>query len=286
MDSYKRQLIEAKAQELLSETGISALPVKLIELAEKLEIQVHAKPASSDGASGWLVKSGDDFAIIYATNIESQGFQNFSIAHEIGHFSLEGHPEHVFRNGGEHASRAGFTSSDPIEREADYFASCLLMPKVLVKPLINGRDDGLIAVKALANACDTSLVAAALRYAEIGHLPVGVIQCKEGRVEFCAMHMLQAHVGWARSIPKNQKVPEDSATRRLSQDRDAVIRSGEDSDCLSASDWFSGAKGNCNLIEEVVGLGKFGRTLTLLYPEDEDLEDQEENDRWDSPRFR
>ncbi|MCO5055456.1 hypothetical protein [Thermomonas sp.] len=47
---------------------------------------------------------------------------------------LDGHPEHVFRNGGEHASHAGFGSADAIEREADYFSACLLMPKALQAP--------------------------------------------------------------------------------------------------------------------------------------------------------
>lgn len=286
MDAYRRQQIQARALEVLKDAGVTSLPVKPIEIAEHLEIRVEAKPASMSGASGWLICNGDKFAIVYATHIDNLGFQNFSIAHEIGHYCLDGHPEHIFKNGNEHMSRAGFSSADVIEHEADYFAACLLMPKPMCLPLINKNSDGMAAVTSLATKCETSLVASALRYAEIGHLPAGVIQCHNGRVEFCATHTLQAHVGWARPLSRNAKVPCDSATQRLSEDREAVVRGGEDSDSAPASDWFSGASGKYGLLEEVVGLGKFGRTLTVLTLEDAEDDEEEESGRWEEPRFR
>ncbi|MCM5601439.1 ImmA/IrrE family metallo-endopeptidase, partial [Xanthomonas hortorum] len=88
MDSYRRQQIEAKAQDMLNDAGVLALPINPMKIAAHLDIQVHAKPADSSGASGWLVRQGNDFAIIYATHIESPGFQNFSVAHELGHYCL------------------------------------------------------------------------------------------------------------------------------------------------------------------------------------------------------
>ncbi|KAB0537525.1 ImmA/IrrE family metallo-endopeptidase [Xanthomonas cissicola] len=275
MDSYRRQQIEARAQDMLNDAGVLALPINPMEIAKHLDIQVHAKPANSSGASGWLVRQGNDFAIIYATHIENPGFQNFSVAHELGHYCLDGHPEHIFKQSGEHASRGGFGSSDPIEREADYFASCLMMPKSLCKSNINKSGDGMAAVLSLAATCNTSLTAAALRYAEIGHLPTGVLQCLDGKVEFCAIYPLQSHVGWARPLGRGTKVPLDSATRRLADDPDGVRRALEDSDSAEASDWFSGAKSGIYLIEEVIGLGSFGRTLTLLTLEEND-EDEDD----------
>ncbi|MEA9490682.1 hypothetical protein VC187_16145, partial [Xanthomonas campestris] len=47
-----------------------------------------------------------------------------------------------------------------------------------------------------------------------------------------------------------------------------VNRFLEESDSAEASDWFSGAKSGIYLTEEVIGLGSFGRTLTLLTLED------------------
>lgn len=287
MDSLRRRAIEAAAERLLSDAGVNSLPINPIQLAEHLEIEVSSKPPFAKGASGWLIRSGEEYGIIYATHIDSIGFQHFSIAHELGHFTLDGHPEHIFRNGMEHASRAGFEATDHIEREADYFAACLLMPKHLCRPLINRSRDGLTAVLHLANQCETSLTAAALRYAEIGQLPIGIVQAYQGKVEFCAAYPMQAHVGWAHPLMRNAKVPADSATHRLSADRDAILHSGEDSDSCEAGDWFPSADRKAGLIEEVIGLGKFGRTLTVLTLDPERTQDEdEEDDHWEEPRFR
>lgn len=287
MDSLRRRSIEAQAEALLRDANITGLPVDPIRVAQHLEIQVTAKPPSIKGASGWLIRVGEAFAIVYATHIDSTGFQHFSIAHEIGHYMLDGHAEHVFRNGNEHSSHAGFGSDDEVEREADYFAACLLMPKQQCRALINARQDGMVAVVHLAEQCKTSLTAAALRYAEIGGLPVGTVQCFAGKVEFCASYPLLKHVGWARALPRNHKVPAESATRRMSEDQEAILSCGEDSDTCDASDWFPGADHSAGLIEEVIGLGKFGRTLTVLTLDPDSVEDEEEEgDRWDEPRFR
>lgn len=287
MDSYRRQQIEAKAKALLTELGINELPVDPIAVAKALDIQVHAKAADASGSSGWLIRQGNNFAIVYATHVDNLGFQSFSVAHELGHYCLDGHPEHVFRLGNEHISRGAFSSSDPVEREADYFAACLLMPRHLCSSLVAKAKDGMAAVLSLASACNTSLVAAAIRYTEIGHVASGVVQCLNGRVEFCAIHPLQAHVGWARPLPRNSKPPMHSATARLSADPLSVRGAQEDSESLEASEWFSGARSGIYLNEEVIGLGRFGRTLTLLTIEDGCYEeDEEETQERHGLRFR
>lgn len=286
MDAYRRQQISGKAIELLNEAGVASLPVRPIEIAEHLDIRVDAKPPTMTGASGWLIREGDAFAIVYATHIDNAGFQNFSVAHELGHYWLEGHPEHVFRHGNQHMSHAGFGSADAIEHEADYFAACLLMPKHLCAPLMNANIDGMAAVIALAKQCGTSLTAAALRYAELGPCPTGVVQCLNGRVEFCASYPLLAHVGWAKALPRGSKVPAESATHRLAQDGDAILGGCEDSDSSLACDWFPGADSKSGLIEEVVGLGRFGRTLTVLTLEKYDADGEVDEPEWSEPRFR
>lgn len=287
MDSLRRREIEARAEAMLEEAQITRLPINPITLAGTLEIHVEAKDPGVGGASGWLVRVGESYAIVYATHIDSIGFQHFSVAHELGHFALAGHFEHVFRSGSAHQSHAGFQATDSIEREADYFAASLLMPKKLCKSLINRSRDGMAAVVNLANECNTSLTAAALRYAEIAGLPVGVVQCFNGRVEFCATYPLQMHVGWASPLKRSAKVPVGSATQRLSKDANAILRRTEESDSSEASDWFPTADRNAGLIEEVIGLGKFGRTLTILTLDPSvDGDEDETDDRWERPRFR
>src|SRR5262249_21997384 len=81
----------AEAEQFIKDRKITALPIDPVRIAKDLEIEVVAKPASSKGVSGMLLRYGDDYAIAYATHIDSDGFQRFSIAHELGHYLLPGH---------------------------------------------------------------------------------------------------------------------------------------------------------------------------------------------------
>jgi Zn-dependent peptidase ImmA (M78 family) len=141
----------------------------------QLVILVEAKPDTAEGVSGMLLRHGDSFGILYATHIASEGFQRFSVAHELGHYLLDGHIDHLVPGDGVHASHAGFVSADPYELEADHFAAGLLMPSNLFNRAMGKRAPGLTAVEFLAQACRTSLTATAIRYAELSPNAVAVI---------------------------------------------------------------------------------------------------------------
>lgn len=63
--------------------------------------------------------------IIINLNIDNEGRKNFTIAHELGHYflghQLIGHADTIVNE--------ECSNKDPMEYEADYFATCLLMPK-------------------------------------------------------------------------------------------------------------------------------------------------------------
>ena len=74
------------AERFISERTITTLPIDPVNIAEQLGILVYPKPARTEGASGMLLRLGEEYAIAYATYIDSPGFQRFSIAHELGHY--------------------------------------------------------------------------------------------------------------------------------------------------------------------------------------------------------
>jgi Zn-dependent peptidase ImmA (M78 family) len=125
----RKSLAEGSASLVLREMKIEGPRVDPEDIATRKGIVVQPKPDSIDGVSGMLVKAGDQFGIMYATNIPSKGFQKFCIAHELGHYCIDGHSDALLSNGA-HYSQAGFRSSDPFEQEADYFAAALLMPEL------------------------------------------------------------------------------------------------------------------------------------------------------------
>jgi Zn-dependent peptidase ImmA (M78 family) len=113
---------------------------------------------------------------MYATHIKNEGFIRFTVAHELGHYFLPGHPETLFPDGhGTHASRSGFVSRGPIEEEADHFAATLLMPEALFVAASNDADVGFAAIDSLATQCKTSITATAIRYATYAESAVAVV---------------------------------------------------------------------------------------------------------------
>lgn len=131
------------AEQIVKGMGITALPIDPRAIAEKREIVVQAKSVDDKGCSGMLVRLGNDFAIAYATHLQNEGFENFSVAHELGHYFMPGHVEAVIQGEtGMHLSRAGFNSGNRYEAEADRFAAGLLMPRHLFFPAIDraGKD--------------------------------------------------------------------------------------------------------------------------------------------------
>ena len=183
-----QRLIEGKAESFLKESNINQFPIDPFRIAELLDITVQAKPITIEGVSGMLVREGDIFGILYATHISSEGYKRFSVAHELGHYLLPGHVDHIFPNGkGLHESRSGFVSADQYEREADYFAASLLMPDSLFRQAMGRMGEGLSAVEKLSELCQTSLTSTTIRYIQRTELPEAVIMSTGNHVDFCFM---------------------------------------------------------------------------------------------------
>jgi hypothetical protein len=81
------QLGEQVAQEL----GFNQFPIKPREIAKARDIVIQAKPAEVMGVSGAIIFAGDSATIIYSTEYDNAGFENFSISH-AGTGSCQGIP--------------------------------------------------------------------------------------------------------------------------------------------------------------------------------------------------
>jgi Zn-dependent peptidase ImmA (M78 family) len=287
----RRRSIIAQAERLLEEEGLNSLPVDLDALAATRDIDIQAKQDAAKGVSGMLLRYGDSFGILYATHIPSIGYQRFSIAHEMGHYFLEGHAEKLLPHSDSvHQSRAGFASEDPIEREADYFASGLLMPTSLFQKEIRRHDDGLDAIIRLSELCLSSLTATAIRYADLTRGAVAVIVSGGTTVEFAFLSEGIKALKDIRWLRKGAPIPKTSLTARFNADPTRFGSAASDSDDVDISDWLGGKSVRGK--EEVQGLGGYGRSLTVLtctvpdetYGDDEDEEEESLIESW-TPRF-
>ncbi|MBR0986095.1 ImmA/IrrE family metallo-endopeptidase [Bradyrhizobium liaoningense] len=288
----RRSIAEAAANSVLRQMKIDGLWVDPEAIATSKGILVKAKPDTASGVSGMLIKAGDNFGILYATHIPSRGFQRFSISHELGHYCIEGHPEALLTTG-VHQSRAGFFSGDPFEQEADYFAATLLMPELPFKKAIADHDPGLACVESLCKACETSLTATAIRYSALTSDGIAVLSSTGDAIDWCFISdgLKQAKgLGWIR---KGTPVPAGTVTARFNASPENVASGQRETDEGRLNDWLGGDR-TYRVTEEVVGLGQYGRTLTILTcrnlslrAEAEEPEDDEDAliESW-TPRFR
>jgi Zn-dependent peptidase ImmA (M78 family) len=171
------------AREKLLEHDAMRLPVRPKLFAEKLGILVQPFDPKDTNVSGFLVQFGNSFGIGYSRAIKSEGFQNFTVAHELGHYFIDDHPIAVLK-GGKHFSHSGYISKDRFEQEADSFATEVLMPWKLIESLISQNKRGLSSIKNLAAQCESSLLASAIRYTEVTDESIGVVVSHGGVVEF------------------------------------------------------------------------------------------------------
>jgi Zn-dependent peptidase ImmA (M78 family) len=289
----RKSLAEDSAALVLREMKIEGLRVEPEEIASRKEILVQPKSGTSPGVSGMLVKAGDEFGIMYAIDIPSKGFQRFSIAHELGHYFIEGHCDALLSTG-THVSRAGFVSSDPYEQEADYFAAALLMPERLFKKGIDRYEAGLSCIEGLCKECGTSLTATAIRYSGLTDDGIAVVLSTGNTIDWCFMSdglKAAKGIGWIR---KGTLLPAGTLTASFSALPENVRTGKRDVGDGRLNDWMGGDR-VYRASEEVVGLGRYGRTLTILtcpslvaekgYEDSDDEDEEELAERW-TPRLR
>jgi Zn-dependent peptidase ImmA (M78 family) len=200
---------------------------------------------------------------MYATYLDNAGFQRFSVAHELGHYFLPSHPFAIFAKSERHYSRAGFVSVDRYELEADTFAASLLMPEDLFKDAMSEFDLGLVGIESLAAMCNTSLTATAIRYAELMDKPVGVIISTEGKVDWSCFSTSFRKIYKEARPNRGRRIPTGTATDSIARDPDKVARAVRLSRLRDIDDW-SDAAGSVEITEDAIGLGRYGKVLTIL----------------------
>lgn len=293
-DLKQKQLMR-RAELVLREHGLLTLPVDLDALAQGAGIHLREMDRKTDGVSGMLLRYGDQFGIMYATHIDNEGFERFSIGHEFGHYFIDGHLDHIPFDGGVHRSMAGFVSDDPYEREADYFSAGLLMPSSLIRPVLRRAQEGLPSIEAIRSEAKASLTASAIRYINETDDAVAIVVSRQGRVDYCFKSETLKQLKGQSWLSKGAALPVGTLTASIAARTVAERRGRRDETETNILDWFGGDRA-VRTVEQVVDLGRYDRVLTVLscaqfvedtYEDADDLEESDESmeERW-TPRFR
>lgn len=162
---------------------IPRFPIDVAEVAMEISrqyfpeapITMVAGAPLSKGVEGMLVPKNDgsgEWGILYNNSIRSRGRQNFTLAHEFGHYllhraELASGRECSGRDMGEWSNGRQRTKHEIVEAEANTFASFLLMPLDDFRHQIRSRTVDIESLTGMADRYTVSLTAAILKWLSI-----------------------------------------------------------------------------------------------------------------------
>ena len=205
-------------------------------------------------------KKRDKWMILYNSAVSSEGRKRFTVAHEFGHYLLHRHQQEEFACGASDIETSGEgKGSRDIEKEADDFATTLLMPLDDFRRQVDGETVSFDLLGHCADRYGVSLTAAAIRWLEIAPKRAVLVASRDD-------HML-----WASSNEAAFKSGAFFATRKntIELPRSALAHSRN---CTGASQshdtraqvWFAREPAEMPITEMTKVAGNYGYTLTLL----------------------
>jgi hypothetical protein len=274
---FKAQLAEARqaATMALEEAGITGMHACPYAACEALGVSVVPEADADEplppGVVGSTEYLGNDFRIVIGS-AGNFGFTNFTLAHELGHICIGSH-QPLITGSRPHYSGEGFLSASKgwEERQADHFAASFLMPEKPCRDFVDGMPDedaGLKAIELLQGECNVSLTSAAIRYAELTSHLAAVVVSTDGVVDYCIRSKdLIDQVGYMEFLKKGSKLPKYTKSHKMSKDP-VAIQAADTEECEGRwNTWFGTDNGE--IFEEVRGLGKYGKVLTVLTSNDQ-----------------
>lgn len=133
-----------------------------------------------EGGLFWL-PSRKVWALLYQRHDNLPGRTNYTIAHEFGHYVLHRKQQRAFQCSQDSTLGIG---AKALEREADTFASYLLMPMDDFRTQVVNQRVTLDVLSACASRYGVSMTAAILKWVEFTDEPVAVIKSSEGMVDW------------------------------------------------------------------------------------------------------
>lgn len=283
MGSRERE-VRGVATSLLEEVSSTSTPVDPFQIAVQKGIRISERPGFPAGIFGAMYLDSEGFGIVVSTGCYGPGHRAFTAAHELGHYHIDGHLDAMFEAGNTQAlSVAGHFRSrrDPLEREADWFASELLMPRGLAGPVARDLPGTIDDLAGFADQFGVSLSCAAVRYAELTDNAVAVVISRDGAIEWIAFSDRMREHSWTRRAWRAELTPPGSATSRVTGHGSRGAR--DDGQGLLC-EWFDGAPDDLVVDEECLCVGEDHRVITTLsagsLPTREDIEEEAQDGGW------
>lgn len=154
-------------------------------LGKEVRVIKDPLPLHIQGCEGMLVRNPDDpaeWGIFYHPDASKER-RRFTIAHELGHFVLHRSKKLTFKCDKE-SVHLGLDASANLEREADDFASNLLMPGDILRDLLADRNINLHLLSEVAQTFGVSFEALCIRFIKYTPLRAILIHWDNGFLKY------------------------------------------------------------------------------------------------------
>jgi len=222
--------------------------------------------AKLTGCLARLVRKGSRGIIRTKSGIKETGRKRFAIAHELGHWFLHASESQYFVCT---AEQMRDYKGSPLEVEANIFASELLMPTFLFRPVAQNAAPCLDAIRTLATTFVTSLTATGMKFVDLNRHECVLVLSTDGKVIWSKQ---KGHRSGLR-IEKGMTLHQDSLARHIAEPEGKMGPTQVDPEAWITENSYGR---QIELTEESWTMDGYNSVLTLLVITDSD-EPQEED---------
>lgn len=262
------------AERVLEELGVSD-PSDLLLLPQIARARgARVKERVLQGAEARLTVLGKKGIITIPPGTVSFQRKRFSIAHELGHFEMHRDIGLVQSCEAKNINWEFQNSNPDLEKQANEFASMLLLPGRFFAPLCKEADPSLDLIADLSERFQVSLTATAIRYLCFCDEPVALIFSENGRMKWFqgSGSFTELKEDLKLYIDLRARLDDSTYAARLSHGNSAPKISKR----VRASAWFSSGEYSQEAViqEQSWSMPAFNAVLTLLWI-DEDLDEDD-----------
>lgn len=177
---------QAAARKILQEFGIDSIDsLTSIKLKDLIQARgAYYEELDLEGKDGRIVSYLGKSVITVNSSISDAGKKRFTAAHEFGHFELH---KDLAVTADTQYEMCNWYQSGSHEKEANDFASELLMPIKMFQKECTGKKFGPQLIEHLANTFIVSRTAAILKFVQAGNHPILLVCTKDNKVRWWKM---------------------------------------------------------------------------------------------------
>lgn len=180
MRSNEASLIRAQGEAFRLNKRFAVRKPGALELEDAaMALNVLVIPYGIKGASARLIRNGNKGRIRLNPNLKVEGARRFAVAHELGHWLMHQTESQLFSCTAENL-RDYYAS--PLEAEANHFASELLIPTPLFRPMMNSAEPDLTLIGQWSQLFRSSLTATTLRFIRDSKHDCIAVSIKDGKI--------------------------------------------------------------------------------------------------------